>query len=192
MAHEPRDLGAMTSTLLELNAIERKYGTETVLSGLDFAAERGDYISIRGLSGAGKSTFLNILGLLDRPTDGSYRLEGVEVSSLPDRKRSAIRGSRIGFVFQSFHLLPERSVVENVLFAERYHADGGSDLHERSLSALELVGLGHRLDARPETLSAGERQRVAIARAVVSRPALLLADEPTGTLTLRPRAASSS
>jgi putative ABC transport system ATP-binding protein len=152
------------------------------LKPLDVTIEVGEYVSIAGGSGSGKSTLLHVLGLLDRPTDGTYELDGVDTASLHDAERAAIRGRRIGFVFQSFHLLPHRSVVENVVLAMTYNRTPRADRIERATTALETVGLGHRLDFLPTHLSGGEQQRVAIARAVATRPTLLLADEPTGNL----------
>ncbi|GGO43104.1 ABC transporter ATP-binding protein [Streptomyces lasiicapitis] len=142
-----------------------------------------EYVTVVGPSGSGKSTFLNIVGLLDAPTAGTYLLDGVDTGTLPDAGRTALRGRRIGFVFQSFHLLPHRSAVENVCLAMLYNAVAVR--RERTAlarEALSRVGLGHRYDALPTRLSGGERQRVAIARALVARPALLLCDEPTGNL----------
>ncbi len=142
----------------------------------------GEYVAIVGPSGSGKSTLLHILGLLDTPSDGTYILDGIDTSVLSERQRAGVRGSRIGFVFQSFHLLNHRTTVENVVLAELYSATSRSDRRRRAIEALEQVGLGHRLDAFPTTLSGGERQRVAVARALVGEPSLLLADEPTGNL----------
>ncbi len=142
----------------------------------------GDYVAIVGPSGSGKSTLLHILGLLDTPTEGTYILDGIDTSVLSERQRAGVRGSRIGFVFQSFHLLNHRTTVENVVLAELYSTTSRSDRRRRAVEALERVGLGHRLDAFPTTLSGGERQRVAVARALVGEPSLLLADEPTGNL----------
>lgn len=135
-----------------------------------------------GPSGSGKSTFLNIAGLLDAPTEGRYLLDGIDTGALRDGDRTALRGRRIGFVFQSFHLLPHRSARENVQLAMVYNDTPRGERAGRAREALEQVGLGHRLDAAPTRLSGGERQRVAIARALVSRPSLLLCDEPTGNL----------
>ncbi len=149
---------------------------------VDLVIEPGEYLSIVGPSGSGKSTLLHLLGLLDRPTKGSYWLDGEDVSGLSERRRAVLRGERIGFVFQAFHLLPHRSVLENVALPMVYHRVPRRERVERSRAALERVGLGHRMEFDPATLSGGERQRVAIARALVSEPSLLLADEPTGNL----------
>jgi putative ABC transport system ATP-binding protein len=135
-----------------------------------------------GPSGSGKSTLLNVLGCLDRPTAGTYRLDGLDVQSLGDRELTALRGQRLGFVFQSFHLLPHRTVLENVMLAELYTGAPRAGRRERAGAALDRVGLGHRVDFLPTRLSGGERQRAAIARALVGEPSLLLADEPTGNL----------
>ncbi|MFC7589515.1 ABC transporter ATP-binding protein [Nonomuraea antimicrobica] len=152
---------------------------------MDLRVDPGDYLAIVGPSGSGKSTLLNVLGLLDRPTSGSYRLDGVETTTLRDGARTRLRGTRIGFVFQSFHLLSHRTVVENVMLAEVYgpHPRGGR--RARAEQALRQVGLEHRIGFVPDRLSGGERQRVAIARALMARPALLLCDEPTGNLDSR-------
>lgn len=152
------------------------------LTGVDLRIERGEYLAIAGPSGSGKSTLLNVLGLLDRPTDGRYYFEGWPVAELSERHRAAIRGSRVGFVFQAFHLLPHRSVLENVWLSGLYTATGRKERVAQAEEAIEKVGLGHRIDFKPTTLSGGERQRVAIARAVVGKPSLLLCDEPTGNL----------
>jgi putative ABC transport system ATP-binding protein len=149
---------------------------------VDLVIEPGEYLSIAGPSGSGKSTLLHLLGLLDRPTRGSYWLDGEDVSQLSERRRAVLRGERIGFVFQAFHLLAHRSVLENVALPMVYHRVPRRERVERSRAALERVGLGHRMEFDPATLSGGERQRVAIARALVSEPSMLLADEPTGNL----------
>jgi putative ABC transport system ATP-binding protein len=142
----------------------------------------GDYLSIVGPSGSGKSTLLHLLGLLDRPTYGSYRLDGVDTSTLSERDRAVLRGERIGFVFQDFHLLEHRTVLENVALSKLYVGVTRRVRFAKALRALHRVGLGHRIGFSPTTLSGGERQRVAIARALVAEPSLLLADEPTGNL----------
>lgn len=149
----------------------------------DLRIEPGEYITVVGPSGSGKSTFLNVVGLLDAPTAGTYLLDGIDTGELPDADRTALRGRRIGFVFQSFHLLPHRSAVENVQLAMLYNqAVVRADRLARARAALRRVGLGHRIDALPTRLSGGERQRVATARALVASPSLLLCDEPTGNL----------
>jgi putative ABC transport system ATP-binding protein len=135
-----------------------------------------------GPSGSGKSTLLNVMGLLDRPTGGTYRLAGVDVSRLRERDRTALRGRSIGFVFQAFHLLPHRGPVENVMIAMLYADGHRRTRRQRATDVLTTVGLGHRLGTPAALLSGGERQRVAIARALVNRPSLLLCDEPTGNL----------
>ncbi|MEV6349901.1 ABC transporter ATP-binding protein [Actinoplanes sp. NPDC051851] len=152
------------------------------LAGVDLSIHRGDYVAVVGPSGSGKSTLLNILGLLDRPDTGSYRLEGTETRELGDRERTALRGARIGFVFQSFHLMDYRDVEENVMLGGLYTGLGRAERRRRAHAALDRVGMGHRRGFRPTRLSGGERQRVAIARALVAEPALLLCDEPTGNL----------
>ncbi|MEU4612227.1 ABC transporter ATP-binding protein [Streptomyces umbrinus] len=152
------------------------------LNACELAIGQGEYVTVVGPSGSGKSTFLNIAGLLDGPTEGSYFLDGIDTGTLSDADRTGLRGRRIGFVFQSFHLLPHRSAVENVMLAMVYNTSARRGREQRAREALERVGLGHRTDALPTRLSGGERQRVAIARALVARPSLLLCDEPTGNL----------
>ncbi|WP_234323865.1 ABC transporter ATP-binding protein [Streptomyces sp. NRRL F-2580] len=148
----------------------------------DLTVRRGEYVTIVGPSGSGKSTFLNIAGLLDTPTHGTYLLDGIDTTTIKDKERTTLRGSRIGFVFQAFHLLAHRSARENVELAMIYQRVPRSQRRARARAALIRVGLGHRLDALPTRLSGGERQRVAIARALVTEPSLLLCDEPTGNL----------
>ncbi len=141
-----------------------------------------EYVSLMGPSGSGKSTLLNLLGLLDRPTVGTYELGGIDSTSLDEKERARLRGTVIGFVFQAFHLLPHRSVFENVLLGMLYSGVSRESRAERAERALDQVAMSHRAGFRPSTLSGGERQRVAIARAIAAGPALLLADEPTGNL----------
>jgi macrolide transport system ATP-binding/permease protein len=171
--------------VLQLIKISRQYGTEPAVHALrdvDLSLDRGDWLAITGPSGAGKSTLLNIIGCLDQPTSGTYLVDGIDTTRLTDKERAGLRSQRIGFVFQSFHLLPYRTVLENVMLAEVYRKQSSSGRRERALAAIERVGLSHRADYSPMKLSGGERQRVAIARALVGSPSLLLCDEPTGNL----------
>ncbi len=171
--------------VVELTGVERTFDATPpvkALRGIDLTVQVGDYLSIVGPSGSGKSTLLHLLGLLDAPTAGIYRLDGIDTAGLSDAEQAAMRGARIGFVFQAFHLLAHRSAAENVAMAELHRPNSRHGRRDRAVEALEQVGLGHRVDAFPDTMSGGERQRVAIARALVSRPSLLLADEPTGNL----------
>ncbi|MCW2784028.1 MAG: putative transporter ATP-binding protein [Marmoricola sp.] len=180
----------MTTTqpaAVELIDVERTYpGPPPVraLKQIDLRIPRGEYLAIIGPSGSGKSTLLNLLGLLDRPSAGTYRLAGVDVSGLAERDRAACRAQLIGFVFQSFHLLDQRSSLENVMLGALYQhrTEPTAELAARAARTLTSVGLAHRLEAPPSRLSGGERQRVAIARALINHPELLLCDEPTGNL----------
>lgn len=173
------------TTVIELTDVHRVFpGPPEVaaLRGVTLAADRGDYVAITGPSGAGKSTLLNILGLLDRPTTGSYRLAGVDIASLNDRQLAGVRASRLGFVFQAFHLMPHRTVLENVMLAGAFSGVARAERRGRADRSLAAVGLLDRRDATPRTLSGGESQRVALARALANEPDLLLCDEPTGNL----------
>jgi len=171
--------------VLELNKIGRQFGREPAVHALrevNLHLEPGEWLAITGPSGAGKSTLLNIIGCLDRPSSGSYFFEGIDTAALSDKERAGLRSRHIGFVFQSFHLLPHRSVLENVMLAEVYRKQPYRGRQERAMSAIERVSLGDRANFLPTRLSGGERQRVAIARALVGPPSLLLCDEPTGNL----------
>ena len=173
--------------IIELQDLRKTYRlgamSVPVLNGVTLSVERGEMLSIMGPSGSGKSTLMNIIGCLDVPTSGSYRLEGDEVSGWGDAKLAETRNSRIGFVFQAYNLLPRLTAVKNVQLALLY--GGGRNARARSLKALDSVGLAHRYSHRPLELSGGEQQRVAIARALVKNPIIVLADEPTGALDSR-------
>jgi putative ABC transport system ATP-binding protein len=156
-----------------------------VLSGVDLSVSQGQVVALRGPSGSGKSTLLNILGCLDRPTSGEYVLGGTDVSRLNREEQAWVRLNYLGFVFQSFHLLPHATALENVVLPLHYTGKNRHRAEQAGLALLERVGLHHRLDHRPAQMSGGERQRVAIARALVNDPRVLLADEPTGALDTR-------
>ena len=171
--------------VIEMCQLSRVFGTDPVVNALNdvsISIAPGERLAIVGASGSGKSTLLGIVGLLDRATSGSYELEGVDVLTLSERERAAVRARRIGFVFQSFHLLAHRSVLDNVMLSEIYRGGDRRTRRARAADTLERVGLSHRLDHLPAQLSGGERQRVAIARALLGEPAILLCDEPTGNL----------
>ncbi|MBC8378174.1 MAG: ABC transporter ATP-binding protein [Planctomycetes bacterium] len=153
-----------------------------VLRDIDITINSGEYVAIMGPSGSGKSTLLNMIGCLDRPSSGSYRLGGQDVSQLEDDDLSAIRGARIGFVFQSFNLIAQLNVIENIEIPMFYQSYGEVESAERSMELATMVGLGDRMKHRPSELSGGQQQRVAIARALANDPLIILADEPTGNL----------
>lgn len=173
-------------SLINLHNIQRVFevGNETVhaLQDVDLSIEKGEYLSLMGPSGSGKSTLLNMLGLLDRPNDGVYQLDGRDTTTLDDVEQAHVRGQKIGFVFQFFHLVPRLSALENVELPLMLSGAPIGTRRKRVRMLLDELGLGTRMDHRPDQLSGGQRQRVAIARATVARPELILADEPTGNL----------
>lgn len=172
--------------MIKTKGLKRIYRTSeietTALNGVDLQIDAGEFVSIMGPSGCGKSTLLNILGMIDTPTEGSYLFDGVEVSNLKEKKRARVRKNNIGFVFQSFNLIDELTVFENVELALIYTKRKASDRKERVKKVLERMSMLHRKNHYPQQLSGGQQQRVAIARAVVNSPSLILADEPTGNL----------
>ncbi|HKQ76382.1 MAG TPA: ABC transporter ATP-binding protein [Blastocatellia bacterium] len=176
----------MSETLLRLDSVTKVFYTDEVethaLAGIHLEINQGDYISIAGPSGCGKSTLLSILGLLDSPTDGSYQLNGKPVQGLSLSERARIRNREIGFIFQSFNLIGDLTVYENVELPLTYRGMGSAERKKRVNAALEKVGMAHRAKHLPSQLSGGQQQRVAVARAVVGDPVILLADEPTGNL----------
>ena len=175
-----------TDAILQLRGITRdfKLGSQTVhvLKGIDLDIGKNEYVALMGPSGSGKSTLMNLLGCLDTPTSGNYELNGTDVSSLNDNALAEIRNSEIGFVFQTFNLLPRSTALENVALPLVYAGLSKEERLARAAEVLDQVGLSDRMDHRPNQLSGGQRQRVAVARALVNRPALILADEPTGNL----------
>ena len=176
----------MTDPLILTHDLHKVYATDEVetsaLNGVSLAIRPGEFVAVMGPSGCGKSTLLNLLGLLDRPSGGSYQLAGDEVADLPERDRARRRRGALGFVFQSFNLIDDLTVAENVELPLVYLKASSAERHERTEAALDRVGMAHRRGHTPQQLSGGQQQRVAIARAVVAGPKLLLADEPTGNL----------
>ena len=176
----------MNQAVIDIQGITKTYVngklSVPVLHGIDLQVNKGEFVSIMGPSGSGKSTFMNILGCLDRPTTGSYRLNGDEVATLSDDELAFVRNKQIGFVFQSFNLLTKLTALENVALPMIYAGMDKKTRNERAAALLASVGLGDRMDHLPSELSGGQRQRVAIARALANNPAIIMADEPTGNL----------
>jgi len=180
----------MTKEIIKIDALTRDFtmGTETVhaLKGISFTIQEGEFITIMGSSGSGKSTLLNILGCLDQPTSGTYEIDGLSVKDLSRNQLATIRNEKIGFIFQSYNLLPRTSAIENVELPLLYNSKVSTEERkERSIKALEMVGLGDRMHHTPAQLSGGQQQRVAIARSLVNNPVMILADEATGNLDTR-------
>ena len=179
-------MNTANSSMIDLKDVTKTYqmGDSTVhaLAGVTMTIERGEFVAITGPSGSGKSTLMNILGCLDRPTDGSYRLDGDEVATLNDDQLAVTRNRKIGFVFQNFNLLPRISAIKNIALPLVYAGTNDADRMQQALVMLGKVGIAERKNHRPNELSGGQRQRVAIARALVTDPAILIADEPTGNL----------
>ncbi|HLN94553.1 MAG TPA: ABC transporter ATP-binding protein [Flavobacterium sp.] len=176
----------MSKSLIEIRGLRRNFqlGGETleVLKGIDLDIQKGEYVALMGPSGSGKSTLMNLLGCLDTPTSGRYVLNGKDVSTLHDDELAEIRNKEIGFVFQTFNLMPRTTALDNVALPMVYAGYGKSDRHARAREVLTQVDLANRMDHQPNQLSGGQRQRVAIARALVNKPSIILADEPTGNL----------
>jgi putative ABC transport system ATP-binding protein len=177
---------SLVEPIIEIRDVVKRYGDGEAaifaLAGVSMTISPGEYVAIMGPSGSGKSTLMNILGALDEVTSGGYLLDGINISQLGERELSIVRGRKIGFVFQSFNLIPRMSALSNVELPLAYQGLKSKERRVRALKALELVGLSDRLKHEPNELSGGQQQRVAVARALVTRPSLLLADEPTGAL----------
>lgn len=175
--------------MLNIEGLTKQYKTDELelfaLQNINIHVAQGEFVAIVGPSGSGKSTFMNMLGCLDRPTTGTYVLDGIDVTQLKDSGLAQVRNQKIGFVFQSFHLLPRATSLRNVELPMMYAGVGMTERKKRAKAALQRVGLAQRMDHKPTQLSGGQRQRVAIARALVNQPAILLADEPTGNLDSR-------
>ena len=176
----------MSTPIIDIKAITRDFqlGSETVnvLKGIDLLINKGEYVALMGPSGSGKSTLMNILGCLDTPTSGSYILNGKQVSEMHDDELAEIRNKEIGFVFQTFNLMPRTTALDNVALPMVYAGFSKNDRNERATEVLTQVGLADRMDHKPNQLSGGQRQRVAVGRALVNKPSIILADEPTGNL----------
>jgi putative ABC transport system ATP-binding protein len=172
--------------MIQLNAIHRAYRSDevetTALADIDLAVQAGEFLAIMGPSGCGKSTLLNILGTIDRPTSGAYLFEGEDIARVPEAQLAKLRRDRLGFVFQSFNLIDELTIAENVALALAYRSMPAREKRERVDAAMDRVGIAHRRNHHPHQLSGGQQQRAAIARAIVGEPKLILADEPTGNL----------
>jgi putative ABC transport system ATP-binding protein len=172
--------------MITLNNVDKVYTTERVetlaLHNINLDIAPGEFVSVMGPSGCGKSTLLNLMGLLDRPTTGNVALDGQKINGAGDKKLARLRNEKLGFVFQSFHLVPDLTVLDNVEIPLLYRKIGAAERRKHALAALDRVGLGSRVHHYPTQLSGGQQQRVAIARAIVGRPAIVLADEPTGNL----------
>lgn len=177
----------MSKNIIEMKNITKSFYIETpnqlnILKGIDITVEEGEFVSIIGTSGSGKSTLMNIIGALDRPTSGSYILDGTNIEEISDNGLSEVRNKQIGFVFQTYNLIPRSSALKNVELPMLYNGKGRKERRERAEQLLELVGMKDRMSHQPNELSGGQKQRVAIARALVNNPSIILADEPTGAL----------